>query len=752
MSSDFRSPKELSYSVNLYTTTDEERGRVIEGTKVQYRFKSTKVGVVLKVNNNEKKNNDGGRSTRRTNSITNVNNTVYVEWLDGWEDDGKDSQFETVKLANLNANLESLEGERWVTNTSKKKSPSPPRKKSLAKKSSSIPPRNMYPESLVRTTSSMPSKNMSPESSPRKSCSPPPKTSSSMPSKNMSPESSPRKSCSPPPKTSTQKLLTHVLSPSSTKVVPLGTLVSNDISYARVASRTPNSADATNVNISGDKNQKGNTGFGDEDHLKAEDLAMTKSDVIDCGDDVTSQARAMSGRESNGESNGDASDCGDAVTLQARAMSGGESNGDEKELLLGGYGRDVHDNDSAKTSVETKEVHMRSNEDLFQSIVAGMTCFCDFNIKGPEFQRKKGVIIRVLDDRKRCIVKWDGEEASGYPFKLTDLVVIFKLDDYNVAKDVQKQAQERVKIEEPELMKNLMTLKDMKSVHKDDDDDNPVSHMEISTALVKDEVKEDADIIFSNNVVKDEDDDNPVSRKKISTALVKDEVKEDADVIFLDNVVKIDSTTEISNFDKLQREYERISVNSWAMKKFNSAGPVFSLLFGCKVLHSLDGIQRTYGHAYRDTLRENRLREDGFVSKSVSKDEKITSDTTCELHGWHLNANFSIKNFVDQLITAFGWIVYKYLVFDYLNSPHSWIRDNWSITAIENLVEMAERGLLQSDSIVEIPYTPEVKQWIDEKVCHFQNEKKLHFSAHMIFQLHFFHLDEKRFPCDVAVD
>ena len=63
--------------------------------------------------------------------------------------------------------------------------------------------------------------------------------------------------------------------------------------------------------------------------------------------------------------------------------------------------------------------------------------------------------------------------------------------------------------------------------------------------------------------------------------------------------------------------------------------------------------------------------------------------------------------------TAFGCIVFMYVAYDYLNSPHAWIESRWNPGLLKNLVEMARRGFLQSGSIVELPFTDAIKSWID---------------------------------------
>ena len=154
-------------------------------------------------------------------------------------------------------------------------------------------------------------------------------------------------------------------------------------------------------------------------------------------------------------------------------------------------------------------------------------------------------------------------------------------------------------------------------------------------------------------------------------------------------------------FELLQKKYEEISLNTWTFKKFGRS-PCYALLLGCMVRHSIKGM-KPKGHAYRDTLRAIELEKDGFVIKSVAKEANM------DIPDWHLSKDFTADDFVDAIRRAFGTVVFMYIAFDYLNSPHCWIRDNWGPGAIKNLQRMAERGYLQTGSIVELPYTVDVQ-------------------------------------------
>ena len=153
------------------------------------------------------------------------------------------------------------------------------------------------------------------------------------------------------------------------------------------------------------------------------------------------------------------------------------------------------------------------------------------------------------------------------------------------------------------------------------------------------------------------------------------------------------------------------------------------------------------GHAYRDTLRAIELEKDGFVVKSVAKE--ATSDGPegfpGHISGWHLSADFVSPDFVKTIRSAFGYLVFKYVVFDYLNSPHSWIQKNWGTEAIANLVTMAEQGFIQSGSIVEMPYTEDVKSWIEANPKVKSIENKTLYNIYLSVLFHSMYADSTRF-------
>ena len=199
-----------------------------------------------------------------------------------------------------------------------------------------------------------------------------------------------------------------------------------------------------------------------------------------------------------------------------------------------------------------------------------------------------------------------------------------------------------------------------------------------------------------------------LNEEKKLGSVVKTE-KENRDSEYDSNDVDV-----ILEFHQRQKEYERLSSDSWAKRKFGRS-PCFALLLGFKVLNTVAGVTKI-GHAYRDTLRAIELEKDGFVVKSVAKEATSESEVECfpgNIPEWHLSANFAANDFVSQICSHFDYLVFKYIVFDYLNSPHAWIRTNWGPGTIANIVSMAESGYIQKGSIVEMPFTEDVKSWID---------------------------------------
>ena len=111
------------------------------------------------------------------------------------------------------------------------------------------------------------------------------------------------------------------------------------------------------------------------------------------------------------------------------------------------------------------------------------------------------------------------------------------------------------------------------------------------------------------------------------------------------------------------------------------------------------------GHRSRDQIRLQHL-------EMILQLLVHSVDRCCETVGRHLRSDFCLTKFLPELKNAFVGVVFAYVVFDYLNSPSVWIEANWNKGLVDNVVLLAQNGLLTNDAIVDIPYTKETSKWI----------------------------------------
>ena len=88
----------------------------------------------------------------------------------------------------------------------------------------------------------------------------------------------------------------------------------------------------------------------------------------------------------------------------------------------------------ATTDVKMKEVTMRyeTNAEVYKLVTAGLKCYR----RGESAKKGKIFTIAVREGRvAECTILWDGDKSppSSYPFKISDLVIVFRLDDYVAA-------------------------------------------------------------------------------------------------------------------------------------------------------------------------------------------------------------------------------------------------------------------------------------------------------------------------------